>query len=229
VKVDVISLFPRIFEGVFTESILQRAIDAGHLQVTIHDLRAYTTDKHHKADDYRFGGGPGMVLKAEPWFRVLKDIFDTSPRRPLVVFPTPQGEPFTQRTADALSRETHLIFLCGHYKGIEERVVERRVDRPYSLGDFVMTSGELASAAMLDAAVRLIPGVLGNLDSAMTDSFRDGLLDGPHYTRPEVFDNNSVPGVLLSGCHANIHLWRQAMARLITKRRRPDLIAKKQV
>ncbi len=227
-KVDVVTLFPEIFSGIFTESILQRAVKSEHLTVNLHNLRDYTNDKHHQADDYRFGGGPGMLLKPEPFFRVLREIFKNAEKRPLVIFPSPQGELFSQESANELSQEEHLVFLCGHYKGVDQRVIERWVDREYSLGDYVITGGELATAVMVDAAVRLIPGVLGDLDSALTDSFQDGYLDSFHYTRPEIINDNRVPGVVLSGHHVNIDIWRREMAKLITRQRRPDMIAIKQ-
>ncbi len=223
-KVEIVTLFPQFFDGIFTQSIMQRACDADILDIKLHNLRNYTYDRHHQADDYRFGGGAGMLLKPEPFFRVFDKIISGVHPRPLVIFPTPRGEIFDQKAADALSLENHLIFLCGHYKGVDHRVVERWVDREYSVGDYVLTGGELASAVMIDAIVRMIPEVLGNLDSALTDSFRDNLLDCPHYTRPEEVEGMRIPEVLLNGHHKNINLWRRSMSKLITKKRRSDLI-----
>jgi len=222
--VDIITLFPRFFDGVFLNSILKRAIDAGTLKVNIHNLRDFTTDRHHQADDYRFGGGAGMLLKPEPIFRAFEKAVAHVKPRPLVIYPTPQGIPFDQDCAEELSGQGHLIFICGHYKGVDQRVIERWVDREYSLGDYVLTGGEIAAAAMIDAAVRMIPGVLGDIDSARTDSFQHGMLDCPHYTRPEELEGLSVPGVIMSGHHRNIELWRNAAARFLTKKRRPDLL-----
>jgi len=223
VKVEIVTLFPRFFDSIFGQSILQRACDAGFLEIVVHDLREYTTDKHHQADDYRFGGGAGMLMKPDPFFSVLEKITRTTSKRPLIVFPTPQGRPFRQTDAIELSREHHLIFLCGHYKGIDQRVIERWVDKEYSLGDYVLTGGELASAVIVDAAARMIPGVLGDFDSARGDSFYEGMLDGPHYTRPEVVDGRGIPSILMTGHHKNIERWRLSVSQFLTKRRRPDL------
>ncbi len=225
-KIDIITLFPGFFKGVFTHSILKRAVDAGALQIDIHDLRKYTTDKHHQADDYRFGGGPGMLLKPEPIFNAFEDIVSNVHPRPLVLFPSPQGIPFNQDIAVELSEKPHLVFLCGHYKGIDQRVIERWVDREYSVGDYVLTGGETAVTTIIDASVRMIPGVLGDLGSALDDSFRDNLLDCSHYTRPENLEGLKVPGVLTSGHHKNIEIWRRITARILTENRRPDLLLK---
>ncbi|MBM3326511.1 MAG: tRNA (guanosine(37)-N1)-methyltransferase TrmD [Calditrichaeota bacterium] len=223
-KVDIITLFPGLIEGFFGESIIRRARQFGLLEVQIHNLRSFTTDKHQQADDYIFGGGAGMLLKPEPFFRALKSILAGAERRPLVICPSAAGEPFRQAHAEALSRERHLIFICGHYKGLDQRVIERFADREYSLGDYVITGGELAAVVMLDAAIRLIPGALGDFDSARGDSFQGNRLDAPHYTRPEEYEGLRIPEVLRSGNHRNIDLWRQATAGIITKMRRPELI-----
>jgi len=223
-KVDIITLFPEFFDGVFNHSILKRAVDSGALIYNIHDLRSYTTDKHHQADDYRFGGGAGMLLKPEPLFAALKQITDGVKPAPLVIFPTPQGVPFNQSIADDLSRQSHLVFICGHYKGVDQRVIDRWVDREYSLGDYVLTGGEIAITAIIDSAVRMIPGVLGDIDSARSDSFRDNVLDCPHYTRPEELEGLRVPGVLMSGHHLNIETWRRITSGFLTKRRRKDIL-----
>lgn len=223
-KVDIISLFHQFFDGIFNHSILKRAIDAGALEVKIHDLRSFTTDKHHQADDYRFGGGPGMLIKPEPLFRAFKKIVTDIKPRPLVIFPTPQGFPFTQDTADELSEQRHLVFLCGHYKGVDQRVIERWVDREYSIGDYVLTGGEIAVIVMIDAAVRMIPGVLGDLGSACSDSFRNNRLDCPHYTRPEELNGLKVPGVMVSGHHRNIEVWREITSNYLTNQRRKDIL-----
>ena len=225
-KVEIVTLFPRFFDSVFSESMMQRAIDAGHLEIVLHDLRRYAIDKHKQADDYRFGGGPGMLMKPEPFFRVLEEITASGLPRPLVIFPTPQGRPFVQKDAVELSHEQRLVILCGHYKCIDQRVIERWVDRQYSLGDYVLTGGELAAAVIVDAAARMIPGVLGDFDSARGDSFYDELLDGPHYTRPEDYEGHRVPGVLMGGHHKNIEHWRRALSKYVTSKIRPDLVDK---
>lgn len=203
---------------------MARAISDGHLEIVLHDLRGYCEDKHKQADDYRFGGGPGMLMKPEPFFRVLGKITKEAAHRPLIVFPTPQGKPFVQADAEYLSQQWHLIFVCGHYKGVDQRVIERWVDRQYSLGDYVLTGGELATAVMVDASARLLPGVLGDFDSARGDSFYGNLLDAPHYTRPEEFEGHCVPGVLAGGHHKNIGHWRDALSMFITEKHRPDLL-----
>jgi len=226
-KIEIVTLFPSLFSGFLSESMMARAISDGCLEIVLHNLRDYCTDKHRQADDYRFGGGPGMLMKPEPFFRVLEHIRSTVVRRPLIVFPTPQGKPFSQTDASQLSHESHIVFLCGHYKGIDQRVVERWVDRQYSLGDYVLTGGELPAAVMIDATARLLPGVLGDFDSARGDSFYEGeLLDAPHYTRPEDFDGGAIPEVLNGGHHRNIEHWRSAMSRYITGKIRPDLMTK---
>jgi len=224
VKVEIVSLFPDYFESVFKQSILRRAQETGLLDVSVYDLRRYTTDKHHQADDYRFGGGPGMLMLAEPLFTVLSELTEKSRERPLIIYPTPRGKPFQQRNAIELAREPHLIFICGHYKGIDERVIERWVDVQYSIGDYILTGGEPATAAIVDAVVRMIPGALGDFDSAKGDSFFQRVLDAPHYTRPEVLDGRAVPRVLTSGHHKNIERWRLAMSKFITQRKRPELL-----
>ncbi len=223
-KVEIVTLFPNLLNSFFSESMMARAVSNGHLEIVLHNLRDYCHDKHKQADDYRFGGGPGMLMKPEPFFRVLEKIRSEAPKRPLIVFPTPQGKQFVQDDAAELSREHHLVFICGHYKGIDQRVIERWVDRQYSLGDFILTGGELATAVIVDAAARLLPGVLGDFDSARGDSFYEGVLDAPHYTRPEEFEGGSVPGVLAGGNHKNIVHWRNALAKFITGRHRPDLL-----
>lgn len=222
-KIDIISLFPKFFDSVFGESILKRAIASDAVDVTVHDLREYTTDKHHQADDYLYGGGAGMLLKPMPLFRLLDEITDRESQRPMIVFPTPTGKPFKQRDADELATLQHLIFICGHYKGIDQRVIDRWVDREYSIGDFVVTGGETATTAMVEAIVRLLPNVLGDLDSAMSDSFRGDRLDCPHYTRPEECEGISLPEVLIKGHHRRISLWRDMNSQFLTMKRRPDL------
>jgi len=225
-KVEVVTLFPNLLRSFFAESMMARAIADGHLEIVLHNLRDYCVDKHKQADDYRFGGGAGMLMMPEPFFSVLEKITSEAPRRPLVVFPTPQGRQFVQADAAELSRHNHLIFICGHYKGVDQRVIERWVDRQYSLGDYVLTGGELATAVIVDATARLLPGVLGDFDSARGDSFFEDVLDAPHYTRPEKFQEFGIPGVLAGGHYKNIVHWRNALANFITGRHRPDLLKK---
>lgn len=225
-KVELVTLFPGMLKSFFTDSIMARAIEGGQLEIAIHNLRDYCFDKHKQADDYRFGGGPGMLMKSEPFFRILEKIVSEAPSRPMIVFPTPQGKPFVQSDAIELAKKRHLVFICGHYKGIDQRVIERWVDRQYSLGDYVLTGGELPSAVIIDATVRLLPGVLGDFDSARGDSFYENLLDAPHYTRPEILDGRQIPGILSGGDHKNIERWRWAMSRFITGKRRPDILKK---
>jgi tRNA (guanine37-N1)-methyltransferase len=223
VKVEIVTLFPGYFDSIFDQSIMRRAQDAGLLEIVVHNLRDYATGKHQPADDYRFGGGPGMLMKPDPFYRVMEKLFTDAPRRPLVIYPSAQGKPFKQADAIKLSRVPHAIFLCGHYKGIDQRVIERWVDWEVSLGDYVITGGEPAAAVMIDAAARLIPGALGDFDSARGDSFYDELLDAQHYTRPEDLEGRGIPGVLMTGHHKNIEHWRHAVSKYLTGKRRPDL------
>lgn len=225
VKIEIITMFPEFFDSVFSQSIIRRAQEAEKVSLIIHDLREYSGGPYHHLDDYRFGGGAGMLMKPEPFFRVFEKIFEAEGKTPLVIFPTPQGIPFEQSIADDLAKEDHMVMICGHYKGIDQRVIDRWVDREYSIGDYVVSGGEVASAVISDAVIRLIPGVLGNLDSARTDSFSSGMLDGPHYTRPVNYKNYKVPDVLINGHHKNIQRWRKMTSTVLTKRRRADLIS----
>ena len=223
--IDVITPFPNLIQGAFDESIIKRARDKGLAEVTLWDLRDFTFDKHHTVDDYPYGGGAGMILKPEPIFlavdAIRKKHADTEPK---IIFMTPQGETYTQEKAGALSRQEHLIFLCGHYRGVDERVLKALVTDEISIGDYILTGGELASAVVIDSVIRLLPDVLNNFDSAEGDSFTCGMLDHPHYTRPELFREMPVPEVLLSGHHENIKAWRYEKALERTQKRRPDLL-----
>lgn len=201
--------------------MMKRAQESGALELHIHNLRAWTTDKHHVVDDAPFGGGQGMVMKPEPFFAAVESLRSEDSR---VVLMTPQGRRFEQKMADELSRQSHLIILCGHYEGIDHRVVEHLVDAEISIGDYVLTNGGIAAVALVDAVVRLLPGVLGDAQSAHDDSFRDGLLEGPQYTRPAEFRGWKIPDILLSGDHAQIAAWRKEQARLRTGQNRPDLL-----
>lgn len=232
-RIDVVTLFPRILEVIFEDSILRRAKEKGLVDLHVWNLRDFATDRHRTVDDYPYGGGPGMILKPEPFFRAVERIREEATERPKerkkhpfkVIFMTPQGGQYNQAMAEALSKESHLVFLCGHYRGVDERVIEGLVDQEISIGDYILTGGELPVAVVIDSIVRLLPGALGNFDSAEKDSFMSGLLDHPHYTRPEEFQGRRVPEVLLSGHHAKIHEWREQQAFERTKKRRPDLLA----
>jgi tRNA (guanine37-N1)-methyltransferase len=224
-QIDVITPFPMLFEGVFEESIFRQARIKGAVTFTVWDLREFTTDKHRTVDDYPYGGGAGMILKPEPIFRAVEKIREANPDSVFkTVFMTPQGNTYKQSIAEELARSHHLVFLCGHYRGVDERAIEALVDEEISIGDYILSGGELAAAVVIDSVVRLQPGVLGNFDSAMGDSFVSGRLDHPHYTRPEEFKGMRVPDVLLSGHHAKVAEWREHEALERTRKRRPDLL-----
>ncbi|GGN90569.1 tRNA (guanosine(37)-N1)-methyltransferase TrmD [Saccharibacillus kuerlensis] len=280
-RIDVLTLFPEMFEGVFGASILGKARDKGIVQLSAVNFRQYSTNKHGQVDDTPYGGGGGMVLKPEPIFAAVEDLLqrreqengeymhregnriveteqevlaklaaesvlgkddslcaeqsglpaselevmaDSSPSRPRIVLLCPQGETFTQRKAEEFAAEDHLIFICGHYEGYDERIRTGLVTDEISIGDYVLTGGELPAMVMIDSTVRLLPGVLGNENSAVTDSFSTGLLEYPHYTRPVEFRGMKVPEVLMSGHHANIESWRRRESLRRTLQRRPDLL-----
>jgi len=219
-KIQILTIFPDVCRAVIGESILKRAQERRLVDLSAHDLRDWTTDKHRSTDDAPYGGGPGMVMTIGPIDRAL-----TSLRKPgaKVVFLSPQGRKFSHEMARELSRESHLIFLCGHYEGIDQRVSDHLVDDEISIGDYVLTSGVLPALVVVDALVRLIPGVLGDSQSAEQESFVAGRLDYPHYTRPENYRGWEVPRVLLSGNHAAIEAWRRETAEKATLLKRPDL------
>ncbi|MCY1569863.1 tRNA (guanosine(37)-N1)-methyltransferase TrmD [Staphylococcus pettenkoferi] len=223
-RIDYLTLFPEMFEGVLNHSILKRAQYKGMLNVNTVNFRDFAENKHNQVDDYPFGGGQGMVLKPEPIFNALESLQQTDETR--VVLMCPQGEPFTQEKAQELSEAEHLVFICGHYEGYDERIREHLVTDEISIGDYVLTGGELPAMTMTDAIVRLIPGVLGNQQSHEDDSFQDGLLEFPQYTRPREYRGMTVPDVLLSGNHARIDAWRREQKLLRTYRNRPDLLDK---
>jgi len=220
---DVLTLFPGIFVSPLQESILGRAAKQQLLQVRLHNLRDWAEGKHQTTDDTPYGGGDGMVMKPEPIARAIADLKTRTPRAKVLLM-TPQGAPFSHQAACELAAEEGLIFLCGRYEGFDERVRQTLVDAEYSIGDFVLTGGELPALVMIDAIARFIPGVLGCSDSAEADSFSDGLLEYPQYTRPAVFNGMAVPEVLLSGDHGRIARWRREQQLLRTWRRRPDLL-----
>jgi tRNA (guanine37-N1)-methyltransferase len=222
-KFDILTLFPAMFDGPFRESIVKRAVEEGLIDIRLHDIRAFASDRHKTADDSPYGGGAGMVMKVEPLAASIEAVKAERPTS-RVVLTTPRGKPFDQATACEMAKEEALLIICGRYEGVDERVSELFVDDEISLGDFVMTGGELAAMAIVDAVSRLIPGVLGSADSAADDSFSDGLLEYPHYTRPAEFRGVNVPEVLLSGNHQEIAWWRRRQALQKTLAVRPDLL-----
>jgi tRNA (guanine37-N1)-methyltransferase len=224
-RVDIFSLFPQVFDPYLEISILQRAIQNGLVEIHNHNIRDWTIDKHHTTDDVPYGGGGGMVMKVEPVFAAVEDILGKPPKCPLILM-TPQGRLFDQKTAYELSSFDHLAILCGRYEGIDERIRENLVTKEISVGDYVLTGGELPALTVLDAIVRLIPGALGDPDGAQDDSHASGLLEYPHYTRPPEFRGLMVPDVLLSGNHAEIARWRREQSFKRTLERRPDLLKK---
>ena len=217
-------VFPKIFSAVFHESIIKRAQEKKKVAIKIYDLRAYTTDKHRKVDDRPFGGGPGMILMPQPLFDAIKKI--KGRRKAKVIYMCAGGAVFTHRKAKALAKIKNLIIICGHYEGVDERVREQCVDESISIGDYVLTGGEIPAMVVVDAVTRLIPGVLGKEASLERESFEDGLLEYPHYTRPANFRGAKVPDVLLSGHHKAIENWRKAKSLERTKKIRPDLLWK---
>lgn len=223
-EVHVITAFPGTFTGFLGESIIKRAIAKGELKVHLHELRRYAEDKHQQIDDYPYGGGAGMILKPEPLFRCIEDVYHRFDLKDVpVTLLTPAGQLFTQEKAVELSLRRTIVLLCGHYKGIDQRVIDTFVREEISVGDYVLSGGETAAMCVIDAVARLLPGVLNDIDSAVTDSFQDDLLDHPHYTRPEVFRGMQVPKILLSGDHRAIAEWRLAQSIEITRKRRPDI------
>ena len=223
-RIDVLTLFPEMFTGVFTSSILGKAQEKQLVQLHAVNFREFSESKHGTVDDTPYGGGGGMVLKPEPIFAAVDQLVAQSATKPRVILMCPQGEPWTQAKAHQLAAEEHLIFICGHYEGYDERIREHLVTDEISIGDYVLTGGEIPAMAVIDSVVRLRPGVLGNEQSAVTDSFSDGLLEYPHYTRPTEFRGWKVPDILLSGHHANIEVWRAKQALYRTWQRRPELL-----
>jgi tRNA (guanine37-N1)-methyltransferase len=240
-RFDIVTLFPDMFAGPFTESMIKRAQQAGHISIHTHNIRDYTTDRHRTADFAPYGGGAGMVMKAEPLAAAIRAVLamgDDSPSPPApspsqgegdtflppVILMSPDGEPFTQHMAEQLSRCERLVLVCGHYEGVDERVRSTLITREISIGDYVLTGGELAAMVIVDAVTRLVPGVL-DAESTLEESHGDGLLEYPHYTRPAVWEGMAVPPVLLSGNHALVARWRQRQRLLRTLQRRPDMLA----
>jgi tRNA (guanine37-N1)-methyltransferase len=230
-KIDIVTIFPEMFAGVFSSSMLKRAQETGAVDIEITDFREFSPNKHHTVDDTPYGGGGGMVLKPEPIFLAVESLLEKkkAERPARVILTSPQGEVFSQEKAIELSKEEHLIFICGHYEGYDERICQYLVTDEISIGDYVLTGGELPAMVIVDAVVRLLPGVLGNEQSAENDSFRNGLLEYPQYTRPAEFRGWRVPDVLLSGNHARIEEWRRKESLRRTLVRRPDLLQKAQL
>ncbi len=224
-RVDIITCLPKLLESPFSDSIMKRAQERKLVAVHMHDLRNYSTNKHRKIDDYAYGGGAGMVLQIEPIARAI-DSLKAERAYDEIIFMTPDGEVFNQNMANEMALKENIIILCGHYKGIDERVRQHYITKEVSIGDFVISGGELAAAVLADAVIRLLPGVLNDETSALTDSFQDGLLAPPVYTRPAKFKGLKVPEVLLSGHEKNIENWRFEQAVAKTKERRPDLLKK---
>ena len=222
------TLFPEMVQNGLHTSVIGRAEEKGYISVHAVNIRDYTLDKHNKVDDYTYGGGAGMLMQAQPVYAAYRAIVDGMDKKKAgrVIYVTPQGKTFHQEMARQLSREEELIFLCGHYEGIDERVLEEIVTDEISLGDYVLTGGELAAMVMVDAIARLVPGVLHNGESAQTESFGDGLLEYPQYSRPEIWHEKRVPEILLSGDHAKVDAWRLEQSIRRTKERRPDLYEK---
>jgi tRNA (guanine37-N1)-methyltransferase len=234
-RIDVVTLFPEICRAPLGESMMKRAQEKGIVELHIHNLRDWTTDKHHVVDDAPFGGGQGMVMKAEPIFAAVEDLERRTSkiergrignRKSKMVLMSPAGQRFDQQLAKQLSQEAHLIVVCGHYEGVDHRVIEYLVDLEISIGDYVLTNGAIAAVALVDAIVRLLPGTLGHEQSAADDSFSNGLLEAPQYTRPAEFRGWKVPDVLLSGNHAKIARWRKEQAIKRTGENRPDLLGR---
>ena len=246
-RFDILTIFPGMFVGPLTESIIKRAVQAGHLSIALHDIRSYATDRHRTTDDAPYGGGAGMVMKAEPLAAALQAVLHNAYQEPDPIFPvltpqlsstadphelraatqvilmSPAGQPFSQAIAVELATYQRLVLVCGHYEGIDERVIESMVDRELSIGDYVLTGGELAAMVVLDAVARLAPGVLDE-QSILEESHSDGLLEYPHYTRPAVWQGREVPPVLLSGHHAQVEQWRRQQRLRRTLERRPDML-----
>ena len=220
-RIDILTLFPEVCRAPLSESMMKRARESGALDLRIHNLRDWTTDKHHIVDDAPFGGGQGMLMKPEPIFAAVESLRSEDS---FVVLMAPQGRRLTQAMASEFSARSHLIIICGHYEGVDHRVIEHLVDAEISIGDYVLTNGAIAAVVLVDAVARLLPGVLGDEQSAADDSFSEGLLEGPHYTRPAEFRGWKVPEVLLSGNHAQIAAWRKEQGLQRTRENRPDLL-----
>ena len=222
-RIDILTLFPDMFTGILSQSIVKKALDRNLLEVGLHDIRQYSTDKHHRVDDYPFGGGAGMVMMIEPIARCIEAL-KAQRHYDAILFMAPDGKTFDQHNANALSLKENIMILCGHYKGVDERVRELFITEEISMGDFVLSGGEIAAMAIVDAVARVIPGVLNDETSALSDSFQDGLLSAPVYTRPADYQGHKVPDVLLSGNDRLIAEWKLEQQFERTRQRRPDLL-----
>lgn len=225
-RIDILTLFPEMFEAVLNESIIGRAAEKQILKLEFHNIRDYSENKHRKVDDYPYGGGLGMIMQCQPIFAAVEDISAKLGKKPYTVLMSPQGKTFNQAKAQEFSTYENLMIICGHYEGIDERVTEALVDEEISIGDFVLTGGEIAAMAVADATCRLIPGVLREDTSHAVESFSEGLLEYPQYTRPIVYNGMEVPEILLSGHHANIEKWRRYQSLKRTYEKRPELLSK---
>ena len=224
-KIDVLTLFPAMFQETLGDSIIGRARNNNLLSLEFTDIRDFSTNKHKKVDDYLYGAGGGMVMGPEPIYNAYKKITEKAEKKPLTIYMSPQGPVFTQEMAKTLSKEEHIVILCGHYEGVDERILEEIVDMEVSIGDYVLTGGEIPAMVVIDAVARMIPGVIQN-GNASTESHSEGLLEYPQYTRPPIFLGKEVPPILLSGHEAKIRQWRRYMSLMRTKEKRPDLFEK---
>ncbi|MCH7998558.1 MAG: tRNA (guanosine(37)-N1)-methyltransferase TrmD [Chloroflexi bacterium] len=224
-RIDLLTIFPNMFRGPFDESIVKRAVEAGLVSINLHDIRQWAKDRHKTVDDYPYGGGPGMVMKPDVVFAATESVLELAPQREPVILLTPAGRRLTHEIVVELAAKERLVLICGRYEGFDARVHEHLATDEISIGDFVLSGGELAAMALVDAVVRLIPGALGSPQSTMEESFAEGLLEAPHYTRPPEFRGWTVPDVLLSGNHREVAKWRRLQNILLTARRRPDLLA----
>ncbi|WP_178727089.1 tRNA (guanosine(37)-N1)-methyltransferase TrmD [Huintestinicola sp.] len=225
-RFDIATLFPEMCEAVLGESIIGRARMAGLIRLYCHQIRDYTLDKHHRVDDSPYGGGKGMVMQAEPIYRCYQAVCAELDEKPYVIYMSPKGNVFSQKKAAELSEKKNIFVICGHYEGVDQRIIDKIVDEEISIGDYVLTGGELPAMVICDAAARLVPGVLAADECFMDESHYSGLLEYPHYTRPEVWEGMEVPPVLLTGHHKNIAAWRHEQALKITAERRPDMLEK---
>jgi tRNA (guanine37-N1)-methyltransferase len=223
-RIDILTLFPNMVRGPLEESIVKRAIESGVVDVQVHDIRDWAMDKHRSADDYSYGGGPGMVMKPEPVFAATEAVLELSPARGPIILMTPVGRRFDHNVALDLAKEQRLVLICGHYEGFDARIHEHLATDELSIGDYVLSGGELPALVVVEAVVRNLPGALGCADSAIQDSFADGLLEAPQYTRPPEFRGWEVPEMLVSGHHQEIDRWRRRRNLLLTAQRRPDLL-----
>lgn len=222
-KIDVLTLFPEMFSGIFSCSIIKRAVDDNIMSIDYHNIRDFSLDKHKRVDDYPFGGGQGMVMKPQPIFRAIESVKSDNAK---VIYMSPKGRVFNQAIANELSKEEHIIILCGHYEGIDHRIIDNYVDDVISIGDYVLTGGEIPAMVLIDSVGRLLPGVLSSEESFIEESHYEGLLEHPQYTRPRIFNGIEVPEVLISGNHKKIEEWKKTEALKLTMKVRPDIIKK---